>query len=173
MSLKTVFANASVQNNAAWVQLLGLCPLLAVSTSVVNALGLSLATTLVMVGANTSVALLNRLDSRLCPSALLRADHRHLHHDRDAAPAGLCVRALHGIALFVQIIVTNCMILSRAEAFASRNGVLPAADRRAGHQRSASPQRFCCWVRFVRRWVPGRCSPGWISCSAQPPPPGR
>ena len=126
MNLKTVFADASIQNNAAWVQLLGLCPLLAVSTSLVNALGLSLATTLVMVGANTSVALLNRLIpayARLPCYVLIIATF--------TTTAMLLLQAYAfelyiGIALFVQIIVTNCMILSRAEAFASRNGVLPA-----------------------------------------------
>jgi electron transport complex protein RnfE len=126
MNLKSVFSNASVANNAAWVQLLGLCPLLAVSTSLVNALGLSLATTLVMVGANTSVAFLNRLIpayARLPCYVLIIATF--------TTTAMLLLQAYAyelylSIALFVQIIVTNCMILSRAEAFASRNRVLPA-----------------------------------------------
>lgn len=126
MTLFRVFNNAWLHNNAAWVQLLGLCPLLAVSNSVVNALGLALATTLVIVGSNTTVALLARLIpdyARLPCFVLIIATF--------TTTSMLLLQAYAfdlylSIALFVQIIVTNCMILSRAEAFASRQRLLPA-----------------------------------------------
>jgi len=126
MKLVKVFNNAWLHNNAAWVQLLGLCPLLAVSNSLVNALGLSLATALVIVGSNTSVSLLARMipdHVRLPCFVLIIATF--------TTTAMLLLQAYAfdlylGIALFVQIIVTNCMILSRAEAFASRQPPLPA-----------------------------------------------
>lgn len=126
LKLGAVFNNAWLHNNAAWVQLLGLCPLLAVSNSLVNALGLALATTLVIVGSNTTVALLARLIpeyARLPCFVLIIATF--------TTTAMLLLQAYAfelylSIALFVQIIVTNCMILSRAEAFASRQPV-PAA----------------------------------------------
>ena len=109
-----------ITRNPAWVQLLGLCPLLAVSNSVVNALGLAAASTLVMLGANTSISLIRGfIPSHLrlplfmlviatfttCAVMLLEAYAFELY-----------LR----IALFVQIIVTNCMILGRIERFAQR-----------------------------------------------------
>lgn len=119
----TIFSNAWLHNNPAWIQLLGLCPLLAVSTSVVNALGLSLATALVIIGANTSISLLRGWIpgyARLPSFVLIIATF--------TTTAMLLLQAFAfelylSIALFVQIIVTNCMILSRAESFASRQSV--------------------------------------------------
>ena len=118
-----IFSNAWLHNNPAWIQLLGLCPLLAVSTSVVNALGLSLATALVMVGASSSIAMLRRWIpdfARLPCFVLIIATF--------TTAAMLLLQAFAfelylSIALFVQIIVTNCMILSRAESFASRQSL--------------------------------------------------
>ena len=115
------------RRNPAWVQLLGLCPLLAVSNSLVNALGLAAASTLVIVGSNTSVALLRPLIAshvRLPLFMLLIASF--------TTCAVLLLEAFAfslytKIALFVQIIVTNCMILGRIEAFASKQGVLISA----------------------------------------------
>ncbi len=127
MKLSTIFHDASITQNPAWVQLLGLCPLLAVSSSLVNALALSAATAFVIVGANSSVAALAPLVPRYArlPSYVLIiatfTTTAMLLMQAFAYPVYLAV------ALFVQIIVTNCMILGRAEAFASRQGVLPAA----------------------------------------------
>lgn len=114
-------------NNPALVQLLGLCPLLAVSSSVVNALGLALATLLVMVGASTAISLI-----------------RHQVHSAVRLPAFVMVIAAfvtcaellmaayayplyQVLGIFIPLIVTNCAILGRADAFASRQPVIPAA----------------------------------------------
>lgn len=114
-------------NNPALVQMLGLCPLLAVTTSVVNALGLALATLIVLVGSNTSVSLIR---GYVPPAARLPAFVLII------ASYTTCVSLLMQafayelyltVALFVQIIVTNCTILGRAEAFASRQPLLPSA----------------------------------------------
>ncbi|MCC5872309.1 MAG: electron transport complex subunit E [Gammaproteobacteria bacterium] len=114
-------------NNPALVQMLGLCPLLAVSSSVVNATGLALATLIVLVGSNTSVSLLRGF---LPPAARLPAFVLII------ASYTTCVTLLMQafafelyltVALFVQIIVTNCTILGRAESFASRQPVLASA----------------------------------------------
>ena len=115
-----VFRQAAIERNPAWVQLLGLCPLLAVSSSVTNALGLAVASTLVLVASNTLIALLRRqipTFARLPCFVLIIATFTTI--------AVLLMQAFAfdlylRIALFVQIIVTNCMILGRAEAFASR-----------------------------------------------------
>lgn len=114
-------------NNPALVQLLGLCPLLAVTTSVVNALGLAMATLMVLVGSNTSVSMVRNV---LPPAARLPAFVLII------ASYTTCITLLMQafayelylmVALFVQIIVTNCAILGRAELFASRQPVVPAA----------------------------------------------
>jgi electron transport complex protein RnfE len=106
--------------NPAWVQLLGLCPLLAVSTSVVNALALALASGGVLLGANISVSLLRRWIpdfARLPAFVLIIATFTTCAVLLlEAYAFDLYLR----IALFVQIIVTNCMILGRVESFASR-----------------------------------------------------
>lgn len=113
-------------NNPALVQLLGLCPLLAVSSTVVNALGLGLATLLVLVISNAVVSLIRRQVSdavRLpafvmiiasavtCTELLMKAFTYELYQI---------------LGLFIPLIVTNCAVLGRADAFASKNKLLPA-----------------------------------------------
>lgn len=115
-----------VRRNPAWVQLLGLCPLLAVSTSAVNALALAVASAAVLIGSNVAISALRRFIPgfvRLPAFVLLIATF--------TTCAVLLMEAYAfelytRIALFVQIIVTNCMILGRAEAFASRTPVWPS-----------------------------------------------
>lgn len=117
------FREGVLERNPAWVQLLGLCPLLAVSNSLVNALGLAAASALVLVGANSMIAALRHqipAFARLPCFVLVIATFTTL--------AVLLMQAFAfdlylRIALFVQIIVTNCMILGRAEAFASRQPI--------------------------------------------------
>jgi len=114
-------------NNPALVQLLGLCPLLAVTGTVVNALGLGLATMMVLVGSNIMVSLIRRHASdavRLpvfviiiatfvtCAELLMKAFTYELYQI---------------LGIFIPLIVTNCAILGRAEAFASKNNVGMAA----------------------------------------------
>ena len=117
------FSRATIANNPAWAQLLGLCPLLAVSNTVANATGLALASAFVVVGANTSISLLRRIipdEARLPCFVLIIAPFTTLPvMVLEAYAFDLYSR----IALFVQIIVTNCMILGRAEVFASRQPV--------------------------------------------------
>jgi len=115
-----IFRRSALTGNPVWAQLLGLCPLLAVSNNVSNALGLALASSMVLIGANTLIALLRRRIpdfARLPCFVLIIASFTTI--------AMLVMQALAyelylKIALFIQIIVTNCMILGRAEAFASR-----------------------------------------------------
>ena len=111
------------QANPAWVKLLGLCPLLAVSNSLANALGLALASTLVLVGSNVTVAALRAhipSFARLPVFMLIIASFTTCAVLLlEAYAFGLYAK----IALFVQIIVTNCMILARVEQFASRQSV--------------------------------------------------
>lgn len=108
------------RGNPAWTQLLGLCPLLAVSNSLANALGLAAASTFVLVGANVTVSLVR---GGIAPHARLPVFMLLIATFTTCAVLLLEAYAFalyERIALFVQIIVTNCMILGRVEAFASR-----------------------------------------------------
>ncbi|WP_407332637.1 electron transport complex subunit E [Enterovibrio sp. 27052020O] len=113
-------------NNPAIVQLLGLCPLLAVSATVTNALGLGIATLLVMVGSNLIVSLVREWvpkEVRIPIFVMI------------IASLVTCVQLLmnayafglyQSLGIFIPLIVTNCIIIGRAEAFASKNAPLPS-----------------------------------------------
>lgn len=114
------------KNNAALVQLLGLCPLLAVSNSVVNALGLGLATILVLSCSNLSVSLIrNQVKDaiRLPAFVMIIAAFTTCAELLMQAFAYPLYQAL---GIFIPLIVTNCTILGRADAFAARNPPLPS-----------------------------------------------
>lgn len=129
---ESVLKNAAIANNPAWAQLLGLCPLLAVSNSAVNALGLALASGIVVIGSNSVISLLrhNIPDAARLPCfVLVIATFTTVTTLLlEAFAFELYLR----IALYVQIIVTNCMILGRAEAYASRQPVSRAILDAAG-----------------------------------------
>ena len=113
--------------NVGLVQLLGLCPLLAVSNNAVNALGLGLATVLALLVTNTAVAAIRKLtrrDVRIPAFIMVIA--------AVVTSIELAMRAflpqLHAVlGLFIPLIVTNCALMGRAEAFASRNDPARAA----------------------------------------------
>jgi electron transport complex protein RnfE len=113
-------------NNVVFAQLLALCPLLAVTSTATNGLGLGLASTFVMVASGLLVALLRGIitpEVRIPVFVLIIAVLVTLV---DLA-MNAWVHDLHKVlGLFIPLIVTNCAILGRAESFASRNRVLPA-----------------------------------------------
>jgi electron transport complex protein RnfE len=109
------------KNNPALVQLLGLCPLLAVSNTLVNGFVLGFLTLLVLISANCTISLLQRwLDdtTRLPAQILIIATFVTL---ADLLLQFVSFELHQRIGLFVALIVTNCVILGRAEAFARKN----------------------------------------------------
>ena len=115
------------KNNPAIVQLLGLCPLLAVSGTFINALGLGLATTIVLLGSNITVSLVRNFvpnEIRIPIFVMVIASFvtliELLMH---AYTFGL----YQVLGIFIPLIVTNCAIIGRAEAYASKNPVHFAA----------------------------------------------
>jgi electron transport complex protein RnfE len=110
-------------NNPALVQLLGLCPLLAVTTTTVNGLGMGLATTVVLMLSNVTVSLVRnvvRSEIRIPVFVLIIASF--------VTAVELAMNAyFHGmykvLGIFIPLIVTNCNLIGRAEAFASKNSV--------------------------------------------------
>lgn len=123
IDVATITRQGLWSNNAAMVQLLGLCPLLAVSGSFSSSLGLGITTLLVLTCSNLVISLARGLlddETRLPVQILVIATFVTL--------ADLLLQAwffeLHArIGLFVALIVTNCTLLGRAEAFASRHPV--------------------------------------------------
>lgn len=115
------------QNNPGLVQLLGLCPLLAVTNTITNALGLGLATLLVLLGSNIVVSILRQqvpAEIRIPIFVLIIASFvTVVQLLMNAFTFGL----YQSLGIFIPLIVTNCAIIGRAEAFASKNSVLPAA----------------------------------------------
>lgn len=110
-------------NNPALVQLLGLCPLMAVSTSVATSFGLGLTTLLVLTCSNLVISCLRKLfdeETRLPVQILIIASFVTL---ADLALQFWFFELHQRIGLFVALIVTNCTLLGRAEAFASRNPI--------------------------------------------------
>ncbi|MCC2605949.1 electron transport complex subunit E [Planctobacterium marinum] len=115
------------KNNAALVQLLGLCPLLAVTSSVVNALGLGIATTLVLIGSNCTVSLVRNLvpnEIRIPVFVLVIATFVTIVELLMNAYTFSLYQAL---GIFIPLIVTNCAIIGRAEAYASKNPLKQSA----------------------------------------------
>lgn len=114
-------------NNPGLVQLLGLCPLLAVSGTVVNALGLGLATCLVLLGSNLAVSLIRNhlIDSLRLPTFVMII--AALVTCAELLMQAFAYELYEILGIFMPLIVTNCIILGRAEAFARRHGPLPAA----------------------------------------------
>jgi len=126
VSYKELSLNGLWKNNPAIVQLLGLCPLLAVTGSVVNAIGLGLATILVLVCSNTSVSLIRNIvsDAVRLPAFVMII-----------AAAVTCIELLMQafayelyqiLGIFLPLITTNCVILGRADGFAARNRLGPS-----------------------------------------------
>lgn len=111
-------------NNVALVQILGLCPLLAVTATAINGLGLGIATTLVLVSSNVTVSLIRNLvrpEVRIPVFVLVIASF--------VTAVELAMNAFFHdlymvLGIFIPLIVTNCAILGRAEAFASKNNVI-------------------------------------------------
>lgn len=125
--MKDIFYNGLWKQNAGVVQLLGLCPLLAISNSVVNALSLGLATTLVMAISGGAVAAIRNFipnEARIPVYVLLIAvlvTIVQLLFNAYAYPLYLV------LGVFLPLITTNCIVLARAEAFASQNGIRASA----------------------------------------------
>lgn len=115
------------KNNPALVQLLGLCPLLAVTATVVNGLGLGLATTLVLIGSNVTVSLVRNFvpnEIRIPIFVMVIAAFVTII---ELVMNAYTYQLYLTLGIFIPLIVTNCAIIGRAEAYASKNPVGYAA----------------------------------------------
>ncbi|HOL76909.1 MAG TPA: electron transport complex subunit E [Candidatus Hydrogenedentes bacterium] len=111
------------QENPVFVQVLGLCPTLAVSNSVKNALAMSLAVLFVLVCSNVLVSLVRKIVVREVRIAIFILIIATFGTVVDYIIQAVSVPLYKAMGLFISLIVVNCIILGRAEAFASRNTV--------------------------------------------------
>jgi len=116
-----------IKENPIFVQLLGMCPTLAVTTSAINGIGMGLATTAVLVSSNIAISLLRKVIP-----AQVRIPAFVVVISTFVTIVGMLMEAFipdlfSALGLFIPLIVVNCIILARAEAFASKNGIVDSA----------------------------------------------
>lgn len=114
------------KDNPVFVQVLGMCPTLAVTNTAENALAMGFATTFVLVMSNVLVSLLRNVipkEVRIASYILIIATFVTM---TDYAIQAISVELHKSLGAFISLIVVNCLILSRAEAFASKNTVIPS-----------------------------------------------
>lgn len=125
-SLISVLKEGIISKNPVFIQLLGMCPTLATSTSLSNAFGMGLAATFVLIGSNLVISVLRKY----IPSKIRIASYIVI-----IAGFVTCIDMLikayvpalsKSLGLFIPLIVVNCIILGRAEAYASKNAPLPS-----------------------------------------------
>ena len=122
-----VFKNGLIDENPTFVQLLGMCPTLAVTTSLINAVGMGLSATFVLICSNLAISLVRKV----IPSKIRIASYIVIIATFVSVIEMLLKAYLpslsNALGLFIPLIVVNCIILARAESFASKNKPLPSA----------------------------------------------
>lgn len=120
------FKNGLIFDNPVLVQLIGMCPTLATSTSLVNGIGMGLSATAVLICSNVVISLLRKfIPSKVRIAAYITVIAGFVTMV-DMILAAYMPSLHASLGLFIPLIVVNCIILGRAEAFASKNSVLPS-----------------------------------------------
>ena len=123
----SVFLNGLINENPTFVQLLGMCPTLAVTTGLKNGLGMGLSATAVLIASNALISLLRKVipeKVRIAAYIVIIASF--------VTVIDMCLNAFlpelaAQLGIFIPLIVVNCIILARAESFASKNSVFSSA----------------------------------------------
>lgn len=123
---RDIIYNGLWKQNPGVVQLLGLCPLLGISNSVVNAVGLGLATTLVMTFSNGAISAIRNLVSHEIRIPVFILIIAALVTVIDMAMNAFVHPLYLVLGIFVPLIVTNCIVLARTDAYAAKNPLLPS-----------------------------------------------
>jgi len=126
------FSKGFIKDNAVFVLFLGLCPTLGVTTSAINGLGMGLATTFVLVMSNLVVSLIKNFipDKVRIPSFIVII--ATFVTVVELVMKGFLPELFTALGLFIPLIVVNCLVLGRAEAYASKNTVLTSLIDGAG-----------------------------------------
>ena len=130
--MSSVFLNGVLTENPTFRLVLGMCPMMAVTTAAINGIGMGLAATFVLIGSNTVISILRKFvpdEVRIPAFVLIICTFVTMVQMLLQA----FVPSLYeSLGMFIPLIVVNCIILARAEAFASKNGVLASAVDGAG-----------------------------------------
>ncbi len=127
MNIKKQFTEGLLTKNPVTVQLLGMCSTLAISTSLFNGLGMGLAVTIILTCSNILISALRKVipsQIRIAAYIVIIASFVTIV---DLAIQAFLPALSNSLGVFIPLIVVNCIILGRAEAFASKNGVLASA----------------------------------------------
>lgn len=118
--------NGLVKENPTFVLMLGMCPTLAVTTSAINGIGMGLSTTAVLVMSNMLISMLRKIipDSVRMPAFIVVV--ASFVTIVDFLLEGFVPSLYDALGLYIPLIVVNCIILGRAESYASKNPVLPS-----------------------------------------------
>lgn len=122
--MRETFKNGIIKNNPTFALVLGMCPTLATTTSVLNAMGMGLSTMAVLVCSNLVISLLRNIipqKIRIAGYIVIIAGFVTIV---EMLLAAFLPDLYNTLGLFIPLIVVNCIILGRAEEFASKNGVL-------------------------------------------------
>ena len=125
-SAAQVFLNGLIKENPTFVLMLGMCPTLAVTTSAINGLGMGLTTTVVLVLSNMIISLLRNIipdKVRIPAFIVIIASFVTMV---ELLLEGFIPSLYDALGIYIPLIVVNCIILGRAEAFASKNSVSPS-----------------------------------------------
>jgi len=120
------------RENPVFVMLLGMCPVLAVTNSVMNAIAMGLASTFVLVCSSTLVSLLRRAIPKQVRIATYLVIIATFVTIVDYVIQAISLDLYNALGAFIQLIVVNCIILGRAEAYASKHQPLKAVVNAAG-----------------------------------------
>ena len=124
--LKTI-KNGLINENPTFVQVLGMCPTLAVTTSLINGIGMGLSVTFVLILSNMLISMLRKVipsKIRIAAYVVIIATFVTVV---DLVLKAYVPSLSQSLGLFIPLIVVNCIILARAEAFASKNTVIKSA----------------------------------------------
>ncbi|MFL8750820.1 RnfABCDGE type electron transport complex subunit E [Clostridioides difficile] len=126
MNLAKVFKNGLIDENPTFVQVIGMCPTLAVTTSAINGIGMGLSTAAVLICANLVISLIRKitLDKIRIPIFIVVIA-------TFVTIVGMLLKAYvpaldKALGIYIPLIVVNCLILARAESFAFKTGAMPS-----------------------------------------------
>ena len=127
MNIKKQFSEGMLTKNPVLVQLLGMCSVLAITTSLFNGIGMGLSVTLILICSNVLISALRKVipsQIRIAAYIVIIAGFVTVV---DLLLQAFLPALAESLGVFIPLIVVNCIILGRAEAFASKNGVLASA----------------------------------------------
>ncbi|MDI9476785.1 MAG: electron transport complex subunit RsxE [Natronincolaceae bacterium] len=127
MNIRRVFMDGVIFNNPTFVQVIGMCPTLAVSNSAVNGFGMGLAATAVLIGSNVVISMLRKATPDEIRIPIFIVVIATFVTIIEMVVQAFFTPLYEALGIFLPLIVVNCIILARAEAFAFKNSVLSSA----------------------------------------------